>query len=186
MSNKQKAQALLAIALAADDYPLIERNAAMVELNELKKAAKVGWAKLIGSQESGSDDPNTWDDIKAIQAGLKALADKGVHPSPHDDFVEETPELDRALALTEAAIPDKPAAKPKPAKREPEVRGRISERIRELLKASDDPYDVIRETVCKEFPHAVTTNRSLASVASELRGKGEKIAPRRKAAKKEG
>jgi hypothetical protein len=189
MSNKTKAQGLIALALDIDRSKP-ERLAAFQELNELKKKAKVGWGSLLGHQASGSDDPNTWQDIKDLLADDFDPTILEANAVLNETDPLEEPPADEPIKLKEPKAkhtgPSIEAVKPKPAKREPEVRGKISERIRELLKASDDPYDTIRETVCKEFPHAVTTNRSLASVASELRGKGEKIAPRRKAAKKEG
>jgi hypothetical protein len=162
MSNLMKAQELWAIAWDAGRAPK-ERVAAWSELQALRAKMKVGFAKI-------GVDPDEAKQVErdlAPHQGQTVVTEAGAHVAgPKPDPLEE----------------DAAPAKAKAAKHEPEVRGKISEMVRRLLTDTDAGYADIVEQVRRKHPSAVTTTRSVASVASEMRAKGLKVPTRRVAA----
>lgn len=171
MTNKEKAQELWGV-LADETRSLEERRAAREALLELKKVAKTSILKLLG-------------DAVGDQHDVDALMDADL----------DLPPLDAAHAVTEVDPLDEPivedvkAGKPlDPAKAkahvEGAVRGLITAEVKRLLLETDDPYADIVAAVKALHPEALTTARSVASVASDMRKAGKAVAVRRKEAGK--
>ena len=210
MHNKQKAQALWAYALDTG-RPLDERQAARTELQALRKTAKTSAAKLLGVEQEMVD--HAWKNLDALgEAQTKAqkvvddafempqseLAGQKPRQELERDPLDEAPHVktssEHTITLEEvdpkvaAAVKQTLGEQAKHAKKakeraEGDLRGLISEMSRKLLLETDDPYQAIVDAIKAKHPHAVTTTRSLASVASEMRAKGEKVPQRRKPAK---
>lgn len=164
----KKEQALGLFTQAADELnTLDERVMALEELLALKKSAKTSWDKLGVDQDQLEALQNSLDG----QLGAEAEA---VMVSVASEATTE-PETD---PLEEAIMPEQKAKNPK-AKADTE-RGLITALTKKLLLEDDAPYAEIVDVVKAKFPEAKTTARSVASVASEMRKKGEKVASRRK------
>lgn len=172
MTNKERAQALWAIA-GDEGRSFLERQQAAAELLDLQRASKVGWAKLglpDGARQAlearlGPEPTSTHD----LGGGLTIETNvKGFEPLKG-----------AALRATIAAADPLDEAPAKPA--EGGERGLISAEVRRLL-ATDLPYASIVEAVRARFPSAATTARSVASVAAEMRAKGQAVPSRRRAA----
>lgn len=157
MTKKEQALSLLAIAQDGS-RTMTERWAAKAELLELKKGAKCAWNKL------GTDE--------ATIAQLEEDLDKDVNGN--DIGIEAAEPLSDPL---------EEAVAPKPKPKGGAERGLITALTKKLLLADDAPYADIVAEVKRQFPEATTTNRSVATVASDMRTAGEKVASRRTAAK---
>lgn len=154
----------------------------------IRKGLKIGWVKF------GVDFVTLQTEIQALvnQAeGIEPLTDAEVQPEPPPAPIITDPKVEigekaSALAdeITEVLKP-KPKAAPKAPKAstaDPE-RGKLSAFVRNLLSTTDLPYSEIVSKTLRMFPNATTTTRSVASVASDMRKKGETVAMRRVEAK---
>lgn len=187
MTNTERVQALIALAQDAERTPA-ERHAALDEVHQIKKTAKVGWGKLgieettVGSIRLTIPKEQQPEDDGFEMSEEELAAQKGrAKPEDEADPLDEKPEE----APPPAAEAPKPArkAKEKAPKAEGDVRGEISEMVRTMLLTTDEPYSAIEAAVRAKHPHAVTTTRSIASVASDLRKAGKAVATRRVPAK---
>jgi hypothetical protein len=192
MTNKEKALALWAIA-TDPSRPQAERKAAVEEVHALKKSAKTSYEKLgLNPEEVAAHAHTLGDDWEASQADLDAQAPRQeLKADPLEELpAEQVAEIkkvakaagENAVAQVDAVLAAGGVTRER-VKLEPEVRGAISLKVRELLSGTELPYSEIVETVKRDHPHAVTTTRSVASVASEMRAKGEKVPTRRVPAK---
>ena len=168
-------------ALALDEKrPLVERLTARDELLAKAKAAKKSVPKLINLLEDGI---KRWNEVLALEYDPldETIPDSVSH---HEISLEE---IDPKLAEEVAKV--KEAEKPKKkggvaVENGPKTeRGLISAMVRQLLLDTDLPYGEIVDAVRAKHPKAVTTNRSVASVASELRSMDQKVPERRKVPK---
>jgi len=193
MTNKDKAQALWGI-LGDETKPLAERLAARTELLEVKRAAKTSLPKLLGDLVADQHDVDALMDadlsgpieVGELAAVLEAASGSKVRVTPTPGgggctvSVALKPGADpldepAAPKLTAPIVEAQEAGEPLPSG----SRGLISAEVRRLLRDTDLPYSAIVEEVKGKFPEASTSTRSCASVASELRGKGEAIPTRR-------
>jgi hypothetical protein len=139
-------------------------------------------ARMSDKALDTADRKQAWAELQDLKKSAKMsweklLGDEEVRMGRITKQVEALPDTD---PLDEAIMPEQKAKKPK-VKADTE-RGMISAMVRNRLLHSDDGYAQIVEDVHAAFPKAKTTARSVASVASELRRKGEKVAIRRKPA----
>lgn len=192
MSKTQELKELIVVAQDAERAGA-ERLAALNAADEIRKGLKIGWVKF------GVDFVTLQTEIQALvnkDQGVEPLteAETQAEPPPAPPPVITDPKVEigekaSALAdeITEALkpAPEKPkvpkAAK-KPDPKDPE-RGKLSAFVRNLLATTDLPYSDIVAKTLRMFPGATTTTRSVASVASDMRKKGETVAMRRAEAK---
>lgn len=181
MNNKQKALALWAIACDLE-RPLAERLAAQADLRQLKRTSKTSFGKLGVEQRIMGGTLIIPGVDMTPEVTLEVAADPlEQQPDPLEEVPETVEEASTALKARSASM-GATTSKAK-ARKAGDERGLISAEVRRQLLETDAPYAEIEASVRAKFPKAVTTTRSIASVASDLRGRGEKVATRRVAAK---
>lgn len=144
--------------------------------------------------ENGKAELKSWkqskDKLEAAIVSEKRLADCGEGINPEDLPVSDTMDLSvRSADLPNEGITvddaDDGVLSVEEATRllTPIPRGAIGAMSIELLTASDEPYADIVAKIKAVYPAAMTTARSLASVAMDLRRDGVEVPSRRKPAK---
>lgn len=165
MTKKEQAQGLWAI-MGDEARSLAERLAAELELETIRKTAKVGLVKLLSMD--GVD-----------QAAVDGLLDS-FRLKPLEEVVVSDPETEPPI--TTPIIEAQKAGEPLPK----ESRGLITAEVRRLLQDGDLTYAAIEAAVKAKYPDARTTTRSIASTASDLRKAKEDVPTRRVTAKAKG
>lgn len=183
VTNKEKAQGLYDI-MVKGDYTRAERLAAWEEMRDLVKSSKTSFAKLTGSHL----------DFKLLGQEIEALPDAKEEKAADaklnagDDFTLSEEELAKQKGRPEKdpleeTVEEKVKEAVMPEQGEKAVvateRGLISAMVREMLLKTDEPYGEIEKAVRAKFPHAKTTTRSIASVASDMRKAKQAVAQRR-------
>lgn len=158
----------------------------LAELNALRvengKAALKSWKQSKDKLEAAI--------VSEMEDRAKRLADEGEGVNPEDLPVSDTMDLSvRSADLPNEGVTvddvDDGVLSVEEATRllTPIPRGAIGAMSIELLTASDEPYADIVAKIKAVYPAAMTTARSLASVAMDLRRDGVEVPSRRKPAK---
>lgn len=184
--NEDRVKKLLALALSADGH---EGLAALSALQRQLRADGVHptEARLVvgGSSAGGGLSQEalaTWvaANSRLQQANLQLMREKQAALHEVNELRVEvyrlTGELQRAQRGAKAEAP-RPSSSDELRRR---LRGdTVGAMIEELLLRTEDPYWAIADRVRREFPSAKTTAASVASYASRLRRRGERVPKRR-------
>lgn len=152
----------------------------LAELNALRvengKAALKSWKQSKDKLEAAI--------VSEMEDRAKRLADEGEGVNPEDLPVSDTTDLSvRSADLPNEGVTVDDVDEEATRLLTPIPRGAIGAMSIELLTASDEPYADIVAKIKAVYPAAMTTARSLASVAMDLRRDGVEVPSRRKPAK---
>ena len=194
------------------DRAFPERSAAFQEAAALRRAAKLGWAKLgwdpdrvaalqrtiLDLSAAALDDaapivveepeePIVLDHVDSGLPGESGALDGAVHDFEMggDELADQAGRAptDEANDAVDAALAPKARARRKAAAAASgEPRGMLTRLVESLLMDAQLSYHDVVEAVVSEFPKAGTSSRSVASVAAAMRRGGRDVPMRRRVA----